>query len=46
MDDYKSMADGAVADRLAERGTLGISEMTFHATAGRVLNHRFNKVQS
>lgn len=40
MDDYKSMADGALADRLAERGTLGISKMTFKATAAQVLNHR------
>ncbi|RYG18559.1 hypothetical protein EON82_22465 [bacterium] len=35
---YKSMFDGALADRLAERGTLGISNKIFHAMATQVLN--------
>ena len=38
MDDYKDMLDNALADRLAARGTLGISKMTLHATAQRALN--------
>ena len=42
MDDYKGMMDDALADRLAERGTLGISKMTFHATARQALNDAFN----
>ncbi len=37
MDSYKDMLDSALADRLASRGTLGISRLTLHATAGRVL---------
>lgn len=41
MDEYKSMFDGSIADRLAERGTLGISKMTFDATAGRAMNDAF-----
>lgn len=45
-DTYRDMFDGAVADKLAERGTLGISKMTFHAAAGQVLNKDFNKEQS
>lgn len=43
MDNYKSMMDDAVAGRLAERGTLGISKMAFHATAGQVLNDALQK---
>ena len=39
-DTYKSMFDGALADRLAERGTLGISNKVFHAMAGQVLNDK------
>ena len=31
MDTYKGMMDDAVADRLAERGTLGISKLVFHS---------------
>lgn len=37
-DTYKSMFDGALADRLAERGTLGVSNKVFHAMAKQVLN--------
>ena len=37
-DTYKSMFDGALADRLAERGTLGISNKVFHAMARQVLD--------
>lgn len=42
MDEYKGMMDDALAHRLAERGTLGISKMTFHATAKKVLNPHGN----
>ena len=38
MDEYKGMMDDALANRLAARGTLGISKMTFHATAKKILN--------
>jgi Rod binding domain-containing protein len=37
---YKSMFDGALADRLAERGTLGVSNKVFHAMVGQVLNSK------
>lgn len=40
-DNYKSMFDDAIANKLAERGALGISKMTFHATAGQALNDAF-----
>lgn len=39
-DTYRDMFDGALADRLASRGTLGISNKVFHAIAGQVLNSR------
>ena len=42
MDSYKGMMDDALANRLAERGTLGISKMTFRATASKVLNPHAN----
>ena len=37
-DTYRDMADGALADRLAERGTLGISKMAFKEMAPQILN--------
>lgn len=46
-DTYRSMFDGAIADQLAARSSLGISKMTFRATAGAVLNsHPIDKNQS
>ena len=38
MDEYKGMMDNALADRLAERGTLGISKMVYRLEATRTLN--------
>ncbi len=37
-DTYKGMLDDALADRLAAKGTLGISKTVFHSMAGQVLN--------
>ncbi len=39
-DTYQGMSDDALADRLASRGTLGISNKVFHAMAGQVLNSK------
>ncbi len=37
MDTYRDMLDGAMADKMAQRGTLGISKMAYEAMAGRIL---------
>lgn len=37
-ENYRDMTDNAIADTLAQRGTLGISKMTYAATSARVLN--------
>lgn len=42
-DTIRGMADDALADRMAERGTLGISDRTFALMARPVLNKAFQQ---
>lgn len=43
MDTYKGMMDDAVADALAERGTLGISKMVFRSQAEQAFKQAIGK---
>ena len=45
-DTLRGMADDALADRLAERGTLGIANRTFGLMAGQVLDKPFDKANA
>lgn len=43
-DTIRGMSDDALADRLAERGTLGIANRTFGLMAPKVLNQALHKL--
>ncbi len=43
MDTYKGMMDDAVADHLAQRGTLGISKMVFRSQAEQAFKQAIEK---